>query len=495
EGYDETSLARAKTHWFFGEWQQLAALDIGSLSVHPERDRFALLIASANQQLGEHDRARKYTRMSLDWGCPHQVVAQVLIAGVHNTLGRAAALKQDEARISHHFEASVAAIGTKDTALVSHARSVREMARMGLLPQAASIVDKQLKETHDARQSLYQQKEHYKLLKIEVDQLRHEFSLDQKKWQNVRGRKGEGIVDNKKKLAEITFSSTSYNFYQNISLAASKKDVPPFILLDSKSLPRSGLHYLKNTMSKLLQGHFSFCEWYQDPGCCKKMPCALTGYAEQCKKSQTSRLRLIKSHDFELADPAYPPIYSARRVILIRAPLFLLTSYFALDQLSRYKLELKANGINLEKIWLSHEPEVLATAYQIMDESFVAPSSEELAEWLSIKTNYIIGFVNKWVLPVVEKPQPFVQVVRYDEIDSFIIATLDELRDFFPSEINQRIDDFTHSRGGPFRPRKDPYTVPSRKLSIYLAENSNAFIEAAKKIEAADRTGLLITEV
>jgi len=183
EGYDETSLARAKTHWFFGEWQQLAALDIGSLSVHPERDRFALLIASANQQLGEHDKARKYTRMSLDWGCPHQVVAQVLIAGVHNTLGRAAALKQDEARISHHFEASVAAIGTKDTALVSHARSVREMARMGLLPQAASIVDKQLKETHDVRKSQHQLEAQYKVLQTEVELLSHELSLAQQRQQ------------------------------------------------------------------------------------------------------------------------------------------------------------------------------------------------------------------------------------------------------------------------------------------------------------------------
>jgi FkbM family methyltransferase len=183
EGSDEDTLARAKTHWFFGEWQQLAALDIDSLHAHPDRDRFALLIASAHQQLGEHEKAHAYTRMSLNWGCPPQVVAQVLIAGVHNTLGRAAALNQDESRIAHHFEASVAAISTKDTALVSHARSVREMARMGLLPQAATLVDKQLQVTHNQPQKSLQQEAHYKVLQTEVELLSHELSLAQQRQQ------------------------------------------------------------------------------------------------------------------------------------------------------------------------------------------------------------------------------------------------------------------------------------------------------------------------
>ncbi|MBA1446591.1 MAG: class I SAM-dependent methyltransferase [Chromatiales bacterium] len=177
EGHDENALARAKTHWFFGEWQQLAALDMDSLRTHPDRDRFALLIASAHQQLGDHDKARKYTRVALDWGCPPRVVAQVLIAGVHNTLGRAAGLKQDESRIAHHFEASVAAIGTRDNALVGHARSVREMARMGLLPQAASLVDHQLPASNRKKRSLHDQENHYKELKTEIELLNHELAL------------------------------------------------------------------------------------------------------------------------------------------------------------------------------------------------------------------------------------------------------------------------------------------------------------------------------
>ncbi len=172
DGYDEASLSRAKTHWLFGEWQTLAGLDLKALRNHPDRDRFALLAASAHQQLGSHDKARKYTRMAIDWGCPPRVVAQILIAGVHNTLGKAAALKQDESRIAQHFKASVTAIGTRDAALVSHARSVREMARMGLLPQAVSLVDKELQVSQSSRHRPEQQQARIQHLQTEMNSLR-----------------------------------------------------------------------------------------------------------------------------------------------------------------------------------------------------------------------------------------------------------------------------------------------------------------------------------
>ncbi len=172
EGYDETILARAKTHWFFGEWHQLAILDLDSLHTHPDRDRLALLIASAHQQLGEHEKARKFTRLAIDLGCPHQIVAQVLIAGVHNTLGRAAALKQDEARIARHFKASVAAISTKDSGLVSHARSVREMTRIGLLPQIANLIDKEFQVSSHPVQRPERQQTRMQVLESEIKLLR-----------------------------------------------------------------------------------------------------------------------------------------------------------------------------------------------------------------------------------------------------------------------------------------------------------------------------------
>jgi len=170
-------MGNAKTYWFFGEWSKLAQLDVATISNHPERDRIALLVASAQLQLGNHDKARTLLFTALDWGCPKRVVAQILIAGVHNTLGRVAALAEDEPRIAYHFEEAISVAGTSEGTLVSHARCVREMARMGLLPQAASLVDKELDaiNTNEVRPS--HQSTNIDVLKNEIESLQKELSL------------------------------------------------------------------------------------------------------------------------------------------------------------------------------------------------------------------------------------------------------------------------------------------------------------------------------
>lgn len=186
EGYDEASLSRAKNLWLLGDWNTLAELDIETLRHHPDRDRFALLTASAHQQLGGHDKARKYTRMALKWGCPPRLVSQVLIAGVHNTLGKVAALKQDNARITRHFEAAVGVGNSRETTLVSHARSVREMAHLGLLPQAAAMVRQGLDATQKIIARPQQQQAQVKVLQTELDLIHGDIVLAQQRQQLFR---------------------------------------------------------------------------------------------------------------------------------------------------------------------------------------------------------------------------------------------------------------------------------------------------------------------
>lgn len=158
ENHDEQGLSRAKAHWFFGEWQKLADLDEATLAQHPDRDRMALLVASAHQQLDNHDRARKFTRMALTWGCDKQVVAQVLIAGVHNTLGKIAALKGDSKGIEQHFTAAITVGGHRDKELIAHTRSVREMTRLGLINEAATLVDQKIESSNKQPLSIDAQK-------------------------------------------------------------------------------------------------------------------------------------------------------------------------------------------------------------------------------------------------------------------------------------------------------------------------------------------------
>ncbi|MGY8651013.1 MAG: hypothetical protein ACKVKM_09450, partial [Verrucomicrobiia bacterium] len=183
EGYDSGSLSRAKTQWFFGEWDKLANLDIEPLRINPDRDKLALLIASAHQQLGKHDETRKYIRMALNWGCPQNLVAKILVAGIHNTLGRASAIKQDNNRTIKHFRKSVRVAGedSDNIELVSHARSVREMSRLGLLPQVITLLDEQLKKTQEPQYRPGHQRTRIDLLEANIGLLRKDISATQSK--------------------------------------------------------------------------------------------------------------------------------------------------------------------------------------------------------------------------------------------------------------------------------------------------------------------------
>jgi hypothetical protein len=126
EPQPEMRVAHLRSAWCTGDWEMLASVNARELSHYPERQTIALLVAAAQQQLGRHDDARQYVRMALDWGCPPRLVAQILVAGVHNTLGRATAINRDNARSQTHFHAAVLpSTSESDAPLLSHVRSLR----------------------------------------------------------------------------------------------------------------------------------------------------------------------------------------------------------------------------------------------------------------------------------------------------------------------------------------------------------------------------------
>ena len=137
------------------------------------------------------------------------------------------------------------------------------------------------------------------------------------------------------------------------------------LVLDVKSVPRSGLHYMKRTFERILGSAFSFCEWYQEPGCCRRMPCIYS--VEDAGAAGTGSLRMLKSHDFDLDDPVYPVTPGLRRLILTREPIFVLTSNWFLQSLDRNKELLERNDIRLSKIFYLHEPAMLQKAYNLLE--------------------------------------------------------------------------------------------------------------------------------
>lgn len=140
--YDEDLLERARTQWQFGDWESLANLQRDTLQHHPDRAKLALLAAAGQQQLGNAEQARQFTRLATQWGASKKLIAQVLIAGVHNTLGRAAAINGSQQRALNHFEEAVATANTQgDTRLLIQARTRHELERLNIAiePQALSL--------------------------------------------------------------------------------------------------------------------------------------------------------------------------------------------------------------------------------------------------------------------------------------------------------------------------------------------------------------------
>lgn len=131
--YDENLLERARTQWQFGDWESLAQLNRDTLQHHPDRAKLALLAAAGHLQLGDTSAARQFTRLAQEWGCNGKLISQILIAGVHNSLARAAATSGQGTRALKHFESAIVT-GTPggDVRLLMQARIGEQFSQMGL---------------------------------------------------------------------------------------------------------------------------------------------------------------------------------------------------------------------------------------------------------------------------------------------------------------------------------------------------------------------------
>ncbi|WP_200158579.1 hypothetical protein [Allochromatium vinosum] len=142
--YDTTLLDRVRDQWQLGDWQGLTALDAESLEHHPDRAKVALLVAAAHLQLGEAGTARQFVKLAQNWGCGKRLAAQVLIAGVYNTLGRIEMARGQNQKGLSRFKTAIATVlPNADQVLLGEARAVRETLQIGLLQQAVWITSLQ----------------------------------------------------------------------------------------------------------------------------------------------------------------------------------------------------------------------------------------------------------------------------------------------------------------------------------------------------------------
>lgn len=133
--YDENLLEKARVQWQFGDWLSLTRIERSTLQHHPERAKLALLASAGHLQLGRTDVARQFIQLAHDWGCNRKLVTQILIAGVHNSLAKTAALTGDYSRAIKHIEKSVAyGASGSDIRLFVRARASEQFIQLGLSP-------------------------------------------------------------------------------------------------------------------------------------------------------------------------------------------------------------------------------------------------------------------------------------------------------------------------------------------------------------------------
>lgn len=110
--YDENLLERSRINWRFGDWQSLSQLKFETLQHHPDRAKLVLLGAAGRLQMGLDAEAKQYLRIAKDWGISKKILSEILIAGVHNSLGRAALIDDRKISADYHFELAVCSSGS-----------------------------------------------------------------------------------------------------------------------------------------------------------------------------------------------------------------------------------------------------------------------------------------------------------------------------------------------------------------------------------------------
>lgn len=81
----------------------------------------------------------------------------------------------------------------------------------------------------------------------------------------------------------------------------------------------------------------------------------------------------------------------------IREPFDLLVSWLELAQLKYNKKLLKEKNIDISRIFLYHETQLLEEGWEIIDSFGKTMNAEESKKWLAAKKEYIKSFLAKWV--------------------------------------------------------------------------------------------------
>jgi len=136
------------------------------------------------------------------------------------------------------------------------------------------------------------------------------------------------------------------------------------------------------------------------------------------------------------------------------------------------------------KIWLSHEKEVLNSAYRILEDVFQPPAIEDLKTWLGEKSDYLLSFLNRWVEPELMKGDPHTHLISYHQINPFILQLTENYRNHISAPVLKATAEFASRGKDKFSSRDDPFSAKTEAVSQYLKENSSEFLKYVDQIHS-----------
>lgn len=118
-------LSQARMQWQFGEWEKLSRMDLLHIEHHPDRAELALLAGTAALQLGNRQKASTYLKTAREWECDERLIIQLLLSGVHHSLGRYHLLRGNEEKATTQIGLGGIGLGG-DPHLIAEIRTRKE---------------------------------------------------------------------------------------------------------------------------------------------------------------------------------------------------------------------------------------------------------------------------------------------------------------------------------------------------------------------------------
>lgn len=157
EPYDDGLVDRLRAEFLRGNWVELISVDIGIVEAHPQRVRIGLMLLAAYHAIGEPSKTRAVASLCLQWGASRDLVARILVAGVHNTIGRALVIQGGSGdRAFWHFAnavSPVAGVASLNSATQTRITSQALSARSGALKGVGAAITGSDRITSEIRSS------------------------------------------------------------------------------------------------------------------------------------------------------------------------------------------------------------------------------------------------------------------------------------------------------------------------------------------------------